>query len=88
MRATGVASESAISVEMLGARPRAAARTIASTWVGERVIVIAAGARSGMWSLSHIQTIVCIGVSQSIVCIDLDPAPTHAHTRWVDSLQH
>jgi hypothetical protein len=40
-----------------------------------------------MRSLSHIQTIVCIGVSQSIVCIDLDGAPIHAHTRRVDSLQ-
>ncbi len=36
---------------MLGARPRDAARTIASTWVGERVIVIAFGSRSGMRSI-------------------------------------
>jgi hypothetical protein len=40
-----------------------------------------------MRSLSHIQTIVCIDVSQSIVCNDLAGAPILAHTRWVDSLQ-
>jgi hypothetical protein len=51
------------------------------------VIVIAAGARSGMRSLSHIQTIVCIGVSQSIVCIDPAGVPIHARTSRVDSLQ-
>jgi len=37
---TRMASESAISVEMLGARPREAARTTSSTCVGESVIVI------------------------------------------------
>jgi hypothetical protein len=60
---------------------------MSSTCVGERVIVIAAGARSGMRALSHIQTIVCIGVSQSIVCIDLAGAPIHARVSRVDSLQ-
>jgi hypothetical protein len=40
-----------------------------------------------MRSLSHIQTIVCTGVSQSIVCIDLLAAPIHARMSRVDSLQ-
>jgi hypothetical protein len=40
-----------------------------------------------MRSLSHIQTIVCTGVSQSIVCNDRAGVPIHAQARRVDSLQ-
>ena len=57
---SGTASESAISVEMLGARPREAARTTSSTCVGESVMVIERDSLSDIRSCSHMQTTVCI----------------------------